>query len=179
MMSSKLTHLCGCTGPAFHDDYGNVYVRPEKTCTDHTFASGVDFVHVYECGCHVKIRDISTDDCTNFHKTAVRCAVHNAAQSRDEPFGFSAVTMGLPCGCVGTPIGVSVPRQRPLMFVPGSKACRLHAIFRGEGSFVMAQCGCAFNGITDVKRCDLHRKAAEQRFTDPFMKPSEKPVVLQ
>ena len=174
-----LTYRCGCSGPAFNDDYANIYVRPDKNrCAKHATE---DVTRVYECGCFVKTRYSSTMDIVHgTHHEPMRCEVHKAGQFKStlpfaSPIGFTI----LPCTCIGKEIGWSLSGQEPLYFVPASNVCAAHKTKGATSTFVMQKCGCALIDSNAPMYCDLHSAASQQQYSDPFMKPSDKPVVLR
>jgi len=171
-MTAVLTYDCGCSGPAFHDDYANVYIRPGKDnkCTKHNY---LELMRVYECGCFVK-----PDSCRK--EMPIRYITHHTLQSAsDMPFTADVRLHGGACGCVGKPIGKVFSEKMLLYFIPAAAVCPTHKSLPGAaGAIVLAACGCALIDTSDPAYCDKHVPGSPAVYTDPFMKPSDKPVVI-
>ncbi len=165
---------CGCCGPAFNDDYANVYIRPDKNkCVCH---ARDDVKRVYECGCFVKDRIVHGWVYTIVHDT-MRCPGHDVVRMRDAVPPTGSQTFS--CGCVGREIAVVSDTQRALYFVAAYDICIAHKSECVTGALVLYACGCVLIGINKPAPCAAHVDAAAMRYSDPFMKPSDKPVVQQ
>ena len=168
----SLTWDCGCSGPAFNDDFANVYIRPETRCIIH---GGADVKRVYECGCFEKI--VTSGDLAGVAQTCHRCRGHESARLASVVLSPTN-TRTLACGCVGTEIMESFA-ARALYFVQPWNVCAAHKSQGANGAIMFEGCGCVVTGLSNAQPCAMHIKAETMRNTDPFTRPSARPVILR